>query len=72
MTLCNLTIEGGARAGLIAADETTFNYVTGKPRAPKGAAFENAVMYWRTLKSDPRCQVRCRESCWTRATSCRW
>ncbi|MBI3677925.1 MAG: 3-isopropylmalate dehydratase large subunit [Proteobacteria bacterium] len=52
MTLCNMTIEGGARAGLIAADETTFAYIAGKPRAPKAASFENAVMYWRTLKSD--------------------
>ncbi len=52
MTLCNMTIEGGARAGLIAPDETTFAYVAGKPRAPKAAAFEAAVKYWRTLKSD--------------------
>jgi 3-isopropylmalate/(R)-2-methylmalate dehydratase large subunit len=52
MTLCNMTIEAGARAGLIAPDQTTFAYVAGKPRAPKGAVFENAVMYWRTLKSD--------------------
>ena len=53
MTLCNLTIEGGARAGLIAVDETTINYIKGRPRAPKGGAFEAAVHYWRTLKSDP-------------------
>src|ERR1700759_3827833 len=53
MTLCNLTIEGGARAGLIAADETTINYIKGRPRAPKAAAFEAAANYWRTLKSDP-------------------
>jgi 3-isopropylmalate/(R)-2-methylmalate dehydratase large subunit len=52
MTLCNMTIEAGARAGLIAPDETTFRYVAGKPRAPKAAAFEAAVLYWRTLKSD--------------------
>ena len=52
LTLCNMTIEAGARAGRIAPDETTFAYVAGKPRAPKGAVFENAVMYWRTLKSD--------------------
>ncbi len=52
MTLCNMTIEAGARAGLIAPDETTFAYVAGKPRAPKAGAFENAVKYWRTLKSD--------------------
>ena len=52
MTLCNMTIEAGARAGLIAPDETTFAYVAGRPRAPKAAAFEGAVRYWRTLKSD--------------------
>jgi 3-isopropylmalate/(R)-2-methylmalate dehydratase large subunit len=52
MTLCNMTIEAGARAGLIAADEVTFQYIAGKPRAPKAAAFENALMYWKTLKSD--------------------
>jgi 3-isopropylmalate/(R)-2-methylmalate dehydratase large subunit len=52
MTLCNMTIEAGARAGLIAPDEVTFRYIAGKPRAPKAASFENAVMYWKTLKSD--------------------
>ncbi|MGC9955056.1 MAG: 3-isopropylmalate dehydratase large subunit [Rhizomicrobium sp.] len=52
MTLCNMTIEGGARAGLVAPDETTFAYVAGRPRVPKAAAFEAAVRYWRTLKSD--------------------
>ena len=52
MTLCNMTIEGGARAGLIAPDETTFAYVAGRPRSPKAAAFEGARMYWCTLKSD--------------------
>jgi 3-isopropylmalate/(R)-2-methylmalate dehydratase large subunit len=52
MTLCNMTIEAGARAGLIAADEVTFRYIAGKPRAPKAAAFEHALMYWKTLKSD--------------------
>jgi len=52
MTICNMSIEGGARAGLIAADETTFDYIRGRPRAPKGAAWEAAIHYWRTLKSD--------------------
>src|SRR4029077_13446543 len=52
MTVCNMSIEAGARAGLIAADETTFAYIRGKPHAPKGAAFEAALHYWRTLKSD--------------------
>jgi 3-isopropylmalate/(R)-2-methylmalate dehydratase large subunit len=52
MTLCNMTIEGGARAGLIAPDDVTLYYVAGRPRAPKGAAFEIAVQNWRRLKSD--------------------
>ena len=52
MTVCNMAIEGGARAGLIAPDETTFEYVTGRPHAPKGAAFEAALTYWKTLYTD--------------------
>ncbi|OIR06197.1 3-isopropylmalate dehydratase large subunit [mine drainage metagenome] len=52
MTVCNMTIEAGARAGLIAPDEVTFAYIQGKPRAPKAAAFEAAVSYWKTLKTD--------------------
>ena len=52
MTVCNMTVEGGARAGLIAPDEKTFAYVKDKPKAPKGAAFERAVQYWQTLHSD--------------------
>jgi len=54
MTLCNMTIEAGARAGLVAPDETTFAYLRGRPHAPKGAAWEQAVAYWRTLPSDPQ------------------
>lgn len=53
MTICNMAIEGGARAGLIAPDETTFAYVQGRPHAPKGAAWEAAVNWWRTLATDP-------------------
>ncbi|MCG8503764.1 MAG: 3-isopropylmalate dehydratase large subunit [Sphingomonadales bacterium] len=53
MTLCNMSIEAGGRAGLIAPDETTFAYLEGRPRAPKAAQWEAAVSYWRTLKSDP-------------------
>ena len=53
MTVCNMSIEAGARAGLIAPDETTFAYVKGRPFAPKAAAFEQAVAYWKTLPSDP-------------------
>lgn len=52
MTVCNMTIEGGARAGLIAPDETTFDYLKGRPMAPKGALWEAAVTYWKTLKTD--------------------
>jgi 3-isopropylmalate/(R)-2-methylmalate dehydratase large subunit len=52
MTVCNMSIEAGARAGLIAPDETTFAYVKGRPYAPKGADFEKAVEYWRSLPSD--------------------
>jgi 3-isopropylmalate/(R)-2-methylmalate dehydratase large subunit len=52
MTICNMSIEGGARAGLIAADETTFTYVKDKPRAPKGQAWDAALAYWQTLQSD--------------------
>jgi 3-isopropylmalate/(R)-2-methylmalate dehydratase large subunit len=53
MTVSNMTIEAGARAGLIAPDERTFEYVKGREFAPKGEAFEQAVAYWRTLPSDP-------------------
>ena len=52
MTVCNMTIEGGARAGLIAPDQTTFDYVKGRNRAPKGAAYDQAVAYWKTLYTD--------------------
>ena len=52
MTVCNMTIEAGARAGLIAPDETTFAYLKGRPMAPKAGAWEQAEAYWRTLPSD--------------------
>jgi 3-isopropylmalate/(R)-2-methylmalate dehydratase large subunit len=52
MTVCNMSIEAGARAGLIAPDETTFNYLKGRPYAPKAGKWEQAVQYWRTLPSD--------------------
>lgn len=52
MTLCNMAIEGGARAGLIAPDEKTYAYIDGRPRAPKGEAFEKAMAYWKTLPTD--------------------
>ncbi len=53
MTVCNMSIEAGARAGLIAPDDTTFDYVKGRPMAPKAGAWELAESYWRTLPSDP-------------------
>ncbi len=52
MTVCNMAIEGGARAGIIAPDETTFEYVKGRPHAPKGAEWEAALAWWKTLHSD--------------------
>ena len=52
MTLCNLTIEGGARAGLVAPDDTTFEYLKGRPASPKAGGWEMAISYWRTLFSD--------------------
>jgi len=53
MTICNMSIEAGARAGLVAPDETTFAYVKGRPHAPQGADWDEAVAYWRTLPTDP-------------------
>ena len=52
MTICNMSIEAGARAGLIAADEKTVEFIKGKPMAPKGENWEKAIKYWLTLKSD--------------------
>jgi 3-isopropylmalate/(R)-2-methylmalate dehydratase large subunit len=52
MTVCNMAIEGGARAGLIAPDQTTFDYVNGRPHAPKGAQWDAALNWWKTLYSD--------------------
>nr|BFF03291.1 3-isopropylmalate dehydratase large subunit [Streptoalloteichus tenebrarius] len=52
MTVCNMSIEAGARAGMIAPDETTFEYLRGRPHAPKGAEWDAAVEYWRTLRTD--------------------
>ncbi len=53
LTICNMSIEAGARAGMIAPDDTTFDYIRGRPYAPQGEAFDRAVEYWRTLPSDP-------------------
>ncbi|WP_250506670.1 3-isopropylmalate dehydratase large subunit [Bowdeniella massiliensis] len=52
MTICNMSIEAGARAGMIAPDETTFEYLKGRPHAPTGADWDAAVAYWKTLKTD--------------------
>jgi 3-isopropylmalate/(R)-2-methylmalate dehydratase large subunit len=52
MTVCNMTIEGGARAGMIAPDEATFAYIKDRPRAPRGADWDKALAYWRSLPSD--------------------
>ncbi|WP_010534871.1 3-isopropylmalate dehydratase large subunit [Brachybacterium squillarum] len=52
MTICNMSIEAGARAGMIAPDETTFDYVKGRPHAPQGADWDEAVEYWRSLRTD--------------------
>jgi 3-isopropylmalate/(R)-2-methylmalate dehydratase large subunit len=56
MTVCNMSIEGGARAGLVAPDDTTFQYLAGRPRAPQGAAWDKAVADWRRLPSDDGAQ----------------
>ncbi|MHA1559873.1 MAG: 3-isopropylmalate dehydratase large subunit, partial [Alphaproteobacteria bacterium] len=52
MTVCNMSIEGGARAGLIAPDETTYAYLKGRPKAPEGKAWDMALRYWETMHSD--------------------
>src|SRR6476660_1796787 len=52
MTVCNMSIEMGARGGMIAPDQTTFNYINGREKAPKGEAWEKALAYWKTLKTD--------------------
>ena len=56
MTLCNMAIEAGARAGMVAVDDTTINYVKGRPYAPKAEQWDAAVAYWRTLHSDEGAQ----------------
>jgi 3-isopropylmalate/(R)-2-methylmalate dehydratase large subunit len=53
MTVCNMAIEGGARAGLVAVDDSTIHYVKGRPFSPSGLEWEQALAYWRTLRSDP-------------------
>ena len=53
MTVCNMSIEGGARAGMVAPDDTTFEYLAGRPMAPQGAEWDKAVARWRSLPTDP-------------------
>jgi 3-isopropylmalate/(R)-2-methylmalate dehydratase large subunit len=53
MTICNMSIEWGAKAGMIAPDQTTFDYIAGRPEAPRGEDWEAAVAHWRTLATDP-------------------
>jgi len=52
MAMCNMTIEGGARAGMVAPDQVTFDYLKGRPLAPKGSTWEKAVAYWKSLCTD--------------------
>jgi 3-isopropylmalate/(R)-2-methylmalate dehydratase large subunit len=54
MTVCNMTIEAGARAGMIAPDDTTFEYLANRPYAPQGSAWETSLAYWKTIPSDPQ------------------
>ena len=61
LTLCNLSIEMGARGGMVAPDETTFEYIKGREYAPKGEAWDKALAYWKTLKSDE--DTICGRSC---------
>jgi 3-isopropylmalate/(R)-2-methylmalate dehydratase large subunit len=53
MTICNMSIEWGAKAGMIAPDETTFSYIQGRPHAPNGADWDAALAHWKTLHTDP-------------------
>ncbi|HEU4378570.1 MAG TPA: 3-isopropylmalate dehydratase large subunit, partial [Hyphomicrobiaceae bacterium] len=57
MTVCNMSIEGGARAGMVAPDETTFAYLKDRPKSPKGAMWDQAVKFWETLRSDDGAHV---------------
>ena len=67
MTVSNMSIEAGARAGLIAPDQTTFDYIKGREFAPKGEALEQAVAYWKTLPTDPGAHLRHRSCSLTTA-----
>jgi 3-isopropylmalate/(R)-2-methylmalate dehydratase large subunit len=56
MTVCNMSIEGGARCGYVNPDQTTYDYLLGRDHAPSGAAWDRAVAYWESIKSDPDCE----------------
>ena len=71
MTVCNMAIEAGARAGLVAVDEKTIDYVKGRPLAPTGVEWDQAVAYWRTLQSRPGRADSTPWSSSTRRRSCR-
>ena len=58
MTICNMSIEAGARAGMVAPDETTFAYLKGRPHAPQGADWDAALAHWRTLRTEPDADLR--------------
>ena len=68
MTVCNMSIEAGARAGMVAPDETTFAYLKGRPRAPQGAAWDTAVADWQHAAHRRRRGLRSRGRRWTPAT----
>ena len=72
LTVCNMSIEGGAKAGMIAPDDATYEYISGRPYAPKGAAWDTALEAWRALPSDAGAHVRSRARAGGRATSPRW
>ena len=58
MTICNMSIEAGARAGMVAPDDTTYEYLRGRPHAPTGAHWDAAMAYWQQLAHRPRCRIR--------------
>ena len=70
MTICNMSIEGGARAGMIAPDDTTFEWVAGRPYAPKGADFDRAVEAWRRCRATTARPLTTKW-CWKLMISCR-
>src|SRR3546814_4273425 len=61
MTVCNMAIEAGARSGMVAVDQKTIDYFRGRPYAPSGALWDQAVQYWNTLHSDPGAKFRSEE-----------